>query len=81
LKINPYYLHHPDQVLGAMHFYLSLEEGRRIFAPLRDLLPGWATPQYVIDIPGGEGKSNAFNPEQFSFSGKLLNRRGEIIAL
>jgi lysine 2,3-aminomutase len=78
LKITPYYLHHPDQVLGAMHFYMPLEAGRKIFAPLHDQLPGWALPQYMIDVPGGEGKIPAFNPEGFEFSGKLLNRNGEI---
>ena len=81
LKVTPYYLHHPDQVLGAMHFYISLEEGRKIFAPLHNQLPGWALPQYVIDIPGGEGKTSAFNPENFSFSGKLINRNGLTVTL
>lgn len=76
LKINPYYLHHPDMVLGGMHFYLSLEEGRKIFAPLHNLVPGWALPQYVIDIPGGEGKTSAVNPENFTFSGQLINKDG-----
>jgi lysine 2,3-aminomutase len=81
LNIKPYYLHHPDQTLGAMHFTLSLEEGRRIVQPLHNLLPGWATPQYVIDIPGGEGKIAALNPESFAFSGTLLNRHGKEISL
>ncbi len=76
IKVTPYYLHHPDEALGAMHFHMSLEAGRRIVQPLHDLLPGWALPQYVIDIPGGEGKVPALNPENFSFSGKLLNRQG-----
>lgn len=79
LKVRPYYLHHPDETLGAMHFYLTLEEGRRIVHPLRDILPGWALPQYVIDVPGGEGKISAINPEQFEFSGTLLNRHGNPI--
>jgi len=81
LKVTPYYLHHPDQVMGAMHFYLALEEGRKIFAPLHNQLPGWALPKYIIDIPGGEGKINAFNPENFVFSGNLLNRHGKLISL
>lgn len=81
LKIKPYYLHHPDEALGAMHFHLSLEEGRKIFHPLHNLLPGWAIPQYVIDIPGGEGKISAINPESFHFSGSLLNRQGQLIKL
>lgn len=81
IKIRPYYLHHPDEARGAMHFYLSLEEGRRIFAPLHNKLPGWALPQYIIDIPGGEGKTPAFNPENFEFRGELLNRFGEKIKI
>jgi lysine 2,3-aminomutase len=78
IDIRPYYLHHPDLVKGAMHFYLPLEEGRKIYAKLRDQIPGWALPHYVVDIPGGEGKTQAFNPESYSFSGKLINRNGEL---
>jgi lysine 2,3-aminomutase len=81
LKVQPYYLHHPDEARGAMHFYLSLEEGRKIFAPLHNILPGWALPQYVLDIPGGEGKIPAFNPESFEFSGELINRNGEKVKI
>jgi lysine 2,3-aminomutase len=81
IKVKPYYLHHPDEALGAMHFYMSLEVGRKIVQPLHDLLPGWALPQYVIDIPGGEGKTPALNPETFTFSGTLLNRYGKEVKL
>lgn len=81
LKVKPYYLHHPDEALGAMHFHLDLEAGRRIVQPLHNLLPGWALPQYVIDIPGGEGKIPALNPERFEFSGTLLSRHGQSIRL
>ncbi len=81
LKVKPYYLHHPDMARGTMHFYLGLEEGRKIVAPLHNKLPGWALPQYIIDIPGGEGKVSAFNPEGFEFSGELLNRFGEKIKI
>ena len=80
-KVKPYYLHHPDEALGAMHFYLTLPEGRKIFAPLHNQLPGWALPQYIYDIPGGEGKTPAFNPESFEFSGEVLNRNGEKVKI
>lgn len=76
LKVRPYYLHHPDQVKGGMHFYLPLETGRALYSSLRNLLPGWALPTYVIDIPGGAGKVGAFNPESFTFSGQLIGRNG-----
>ncbi len=80
LKIRPYYLHHPDQVSGGMHFYLPLNEGRKIYAKLRNKLPGWALPHYVIDIPGGEGKVQAFNPESKDYQGKLFNKSGELVS-
>lgn len=81
IKVKPYYLHHPDEARGAMHFYMDLEAGRKIFAPLHNKLPGWALPQYIIDIPGGEGKVQAFNPESFEFAGTLINRNGEKVKI
>jgi lysine 2,3-aminomutase len=56
LKVRPYYLHHPDPVLGGMHFNLSFEHGSRLMLALRDRLPGWALPQYVVERPQGLGK-------------------------
>jgi len=38
-------------------------------------------PQYIIDIPGGEGKVPAQNPESFEFSGQLLNKKGVLVTL
>ncbi len=79
LGIRPYYLHHPDRVKGAMHFSLSIPQGRKIYGALRDLLPGWAIPQYVLDIPGGKGKTPLYNPEAYAFSGKLLAKNGKLV--
>lgn len=76
VHFSPYYLHHPDNVAGANHFRLSLEEGRKIYHELRDQIPGWMLPHYVIDHPDGTGKQFAYNPESFEFSGKLLNLNG-----
>ena len=77
LKIRPYYLHHPDQVKGGMHFYLSLEEGRKIYSEVRQKLPGWAIPHYVLDIPGGFGKSPATGVgEHFlTYNGSLITHQ------
>ena len=52
----PYYLHHPDRARGAMHFTLSQEEGFKIYQKLRQNLPGWMIPHYVIDNSDGSGK-------------------------
>ncbi len=81
LRVKPYYLHHPDEARGAMHFHLPLEEGRKIVHQLHNQLPGWALPQYVIDVPGGHGKIPATNPETFDFSGSILSRFGEKIKI
>ncbi len=81
LKVRPYYLHHPDQVKGGIHFYIPLEEGRRLYSSLRTKLPGWGVPQYVIDIPEGHGKVPAYNPENAMFSGQLIDRDGQIVLI
>ncbi len=81
LKVRPYYLHHPDRVKGGMHFYTPLQRGRELYQSLRNELPGWALPQYVIDIPGGHGKTQAYNPESNSYSGQLIGRSGETVSL
>lgn len=79
--IRPYYLHHPDRVKGGMHFYLDLKEGRKIYADLKNLVPGWSLPQYIIDIPGGQGKTNAFNPESFESSGRFITKDSKIVKI
>ncbi len=55
--IRPYYLHHPDLAPGTAHFRLGIEEGQSIVAALRGRISGLCQPTYVLDIPGGHGKS------------------------
>lgn len=76
LKVKPYYLHHPDKVKGAMHFYLPLIEGRKIYGNLREHLPGWMIPHYVIDPSSGKGKALAYNSEHLAYQDALLDRFG-----
>lgn len=71
LGATPYYLHHPDVVRGGMHFYISPKKGREIYLKLRNLLPGWALPHYVIDHPTGEGKRLIFESEMPDFTKNL----------
>ena len=63
LNVRPYYLHHPDQVYGGMHFHLPLEDGQEIFQRLSRNLPGWMLPRYVQDPSSGSGKISAFAPK------------------
>ncbi len=76
-KIKPYYLHHPDQVRGAMHFYLPIKEGRILYGELREHLPGWLIPHYVVDSSDGTGKKLAYNSESLDYSGQMLDRFGQ----
>ncbi len=54
--ITPYYLHHLDYARGTHHFRISVEEGKKLFSSLRGKIAGYALPEYVIDLPGGDGK-------------------------
>ncbi len=56
-RVRPYYLHHPDMARGTGHFRLSIEEGQALMRALRGRLSGLCQPTYVLDIPGGHGKS------------------------
>ncbi len=56
-RIKPYYLHHPDLAPGTGHFRLSIAEGQALVAALRGRVSGLCQPTYVLDIPGGYGKS------------------------
>tara|TARA_R110002096_G_scaffold97170_3_gene216532 strand:+ start:998 stop:2104 length:1107 start_codon:yes stop_codon:yes gene_type:complete len=56
-RVRPYYLHHPDLARGTAHFRLSLAEGQALVRALRGRISGLCQPTYVLDIPGGYGKS------------------------
>lgn len=57
LGVKPYYLHHPDLAPGTGHFRLSITRGREIHTELARRLTGVGLPAYVLDIPGGFGKT------------------------
>jgi EF-P beta-lysylation protein EpmB len=56
LRVMPYYLHQLDRVSGAAHFEVPVETGRQIIRQLRELLPGYAVPRYVGEVPGAKSK-------------------------
>jgi lysine 2,3-aminomutase len=56
-RIKPYYLHHADLAPGTAHFRTTIGEGQEIMRALRGRYSGLCQPQYVLDIPGGHGKS------------------------
>lgn len=57
LRIKPYYLHHADLAPGTSHFRTTLAEGQALMRNLRGDISGLCQPTYVLDIPGGYGKS------------------------
>jgi lysine 2,3-aminomutase len=56
-RIKPYYLHHGDLAPGTGHFRTTIAEGQALMRALRGRLSGLCQPEYVLDIPGGHGKS------------------------
>ena len=56
-RIKPYYLHHPDLAAGTEHLRTGIETGQHLMRALRGRLSGLCQPTYVLDIPGGYGKS------------------------
>lgn len=56
-RIKPYYLHHADLAHGTAHLRTTIAEGQALMRALRGRYSGLCQPAYVLDIPGGFGKS------------------------
>jgi lysine 2,3-aminomutase len=56
-RIKPYYLHHGDLAPGTSHLRTDIGAGQDLMRGLRGRLSGLCQPSYVLDIPGGHGKS------------------------
>jgi lysine 2,3-aminomutase len=56
-RIKPYYLHHGDLAPGTAHLRTTLANGQELMRSLRGRVSGLCQPEYVLDIPGGHGKS------------------------
>ncbi len=55
--VMPYYLHQLDQVIGAAHFEVPIETGKRLITEMRAALPGFAVPRYVRETAGEPNKT------------------------
>ena len=64
-RIKPYYLHQGDLAPGTAHLRTSIAEGQALMRALRGRVSGLCQPDYVLDIPGGFGKS-PIGPEYLS---------------
>jgi lysine 2,3-aminomutase len=56
-RIKPYYLHHADLAPGTAHLRTGIAKGQAVMRALHGRLSGLCQPNYVLDIPGGFGKS------------------------
>ncbi|MEO1247827.1 MAG: lysine-2,3-aminomutase-like protein [Pseudomonadota bacterium] len=56
-RVKPYYLHQLDKAPGTARFRVPLATGKALVEALRGGVSGLCQPTYVLDIPGGHGKS------------------------
>jgi lysine 2,3-aminomutase len=56
-RIKPYYLHHGDLAPGTSHLRTDIDSGQNLMRAMRGRLSGLCQPTYVLDIPGGYGKT------------------------
>jgi len=56
-RIKPYYLHHGDLAPGTSHLRTGIATGQELMRAVRGRVSGLCQPTYVLDIPGGHGKS------------------------
>jgi lysine 2,3-aminomutase len=67
-RIKPYYLHHGDLAPGTAHLRTTIAEGQALMRALHGRYSGLCQPSYVLDIPGGHGKS-PIGPNYLASSG------------
>src|ERR1700678_3366626 len=58
-RIKPYYLHHGDLAPGTAHLRTTIAQGQELMRRLRGRVSGLCQPDFVVDLPGGDGKSPA----------------------
>ena len=56
-RIKPYYLHHGDLAPGTAHLRTTIVQGQALMRTLQGRVSGLCQPAYMLDIPGGHGKS------------------------
>jgi lysine 2,3-aminomutase len=54
IRVRPYYLYHPQIVVGTEHLRVPIEKGLEIMRGLRGNTTGFAIPSYILDTPFGK---------------------------
>ncbi|QXM06775.1 lysine 2,3-aminomutase [Crassaminicella indica] len=56
-RVRPYYIYQCDLSMGIEHFRTPVSKGIEIIEGLRGHTSGYAVPTFVVDAPGGGGKT------------------------
>jgi lysine 2,3-aminomutase len=56
-RVKPYYIYQCDLSVGISHFRTTVSKGIEIIENLRGHTSGMAVPTFVVDAPGGGGKT------------------------
>ncbi|MCR4672975.1 MAG: lysine 2,3-aminomutase [Lachnospiraceae bacterium] len=57
IRVRPYYIYNCDPSLGLSHFRTPVSKGIEIIEALRGHTSGFCVPTFVVDAPGGCGKT------------------------
>ncbi|HHX02821.1 MAG TPA: lysine 2,3-aminomutase [Tissierellia bacterium] len=57
IRVKPYYIYQCDLSFGLEHFRTSVSKGIEIIEGLRGHTSGYCIPTFVVDAPGGGGKT------------------------
>ena len=57
MRVRPYYIYCCDPSLGLSHFRTPVSKGIEIMEALRGHTSGYCIPTFVVDAPGGGGKT------------------------
>ena len=60
MGVKPYYLHQGDMAAGTAHLRSTVAKGRKILHELCGQVSGYAIPHFMVDPPGGGGKTHLF---------------------
>ncbi|MDD2197649.1 MAG: lysine 2,3-aminomutase [Bacteroidales bacterium] len=78
IRVRPYYIYQCDLSMGLEHFRTPVSKGLEIIESLRGHTSGFAVPTFVVDAPGGGGKTPVMPQYVISqMPGKVILRNFE----
>lgn len=78
IRVRPYYIYQCDLSMGLEHFRTPVSKGIEIIEALRGHTSGFCVPTFVVDAPGGGGKTPVMPQYVISQSpGKVILRNYE----